>query len=74
MRSLKSLSAGSLGMSTHWPVVNSLEVMQPLPTVLFGRPTRVATSVTPRGPSASAPRTSNARAMLWTLDTGCLRD
>ena len=34
----------------------------------FGRPARSATSVTPSGPPASAPSTSNARLMDWTLD------
>ena len=35
----------------------------------FGRPARSATSVTPSGPSASAPSTAKARLMDWTLDT-----
>ena len=35
-------------------------------------PTRSATSVTPIGPSASAPRTAKARSMDWTLDIGPL--
>ena len=37
--------------------------------MLFGTPTRCATSVTPIGPSASADSTAKARSMDWTLDT-----
>ena len=38
----------------------------------FGRPARSATSVTPSGPSPSAPSTAKARLMDWTLDIGLL--
>ena len=39
-------------------------------TVLFGSSTRSATSVTPTGPSVSAPSTAKARSIDWTLDIG----
>ena len=38
----------------------------------LGSSARSATSVTPIGPSASAPRTAKARSMDWTLDIGPL--
>jgi hypothetical protein len=67
---LNALSGDELVEQMHNDLYDGMREESSRAAVDFGRSARSATSVTPIGPSASAPRTAKARSMDWTLDIG----